>query len=257
MPRTNWAADQHLSAVSAFLNLTAYSVGVPLPSNPWFRLTGCSAWNVPFLLDDPNTPGVDIPPVPDWSLWQGPEQSVAAFMNALEQTISWTTIGVEEGIMGWANRPAYVGAPGSARIVSVIADWMLPYVSGKAYASQLARPRTLPPVWPGLDFVLLGDPVSIDTGVTIAGPMDGVIVELGEVPPERDYYIFDTHRSYLHIGSLAFADDNGSIEGFQQFTFSKQILTPTRLWQADACYLRADPFIVGTVTPWTVIIPGT
>lgn len=109
-----------------------------------------------------------------------------------------------------------------------------------------------PPVWPGLSSVTLGTPVAIDTGVTIIGNMHGVIVNLTNVPPETERYMFDDEPSYVHVGALAFSNDDGAIEGFQPFSFGKHILTPTRLARASACHVRAGVGITGTIVPWTI-----
>lgn len=110
----------------------------------------------------------------------------------------------------------------------------------------------VPPVWPGLSGVTLGPPVALSTGVTVTGPMDGVIVQLTSVPPDTEHYEFDTELSYVHIGALAFANDDDALEGFQPFSFGKHLLTPQRMVRASACYLRCALGVVGTVTPWTV-----
>lgn len=245
-----------LQSDNASTNVRAVGDGVAIPYNPWFRYHACDGWSLAKGLHEFGENQPVWPPTPDWATWDG-VQTVAQFLNAIDEFPMWGPMSGDDSIPSYAQRPAWLYAGGVEVFRCIVADWMLPYVSGQAWLGQKLRRRQLPPVWPGLDFVLLGDPVSIDTGVTITGPMDGVIVELGEVPPERDYYSFDSQLSYAHIGALAFADDNGAVEGFQPFSFGKHILTPTRLWQADACYLRADPFIVGTVTPWTVVLTGS
>lgn len=255
MPRTDWAADQHLSAVSAFLNMSAYTQGLAIPGNPWFRLTGCSAWNLPWSFDDNTAPGIELPPQPDWSVWTGPGQSVADILNAQELSYQWAMTQGETDYVGYAYRPAWTGAPSTNVLWCIVAQWMLPFVSGSGLITDASKRRNLPPVWPGLDNVTLGEAVALDVALTIAGPMDGVIVELSSVGEDRDFYSFNGQLSYPHLAALAFADDNGAIECYQPISFAKHILTPSRLWRAETCYIRCDPFVSGTVTPWVCTLP--
>jgi hypothetical protein len=112
------------------------------------------------------------------------------------------------------------------------------------------------PVWPGLANVTFGAPVALSTGLTITTPMHGVVVNLTSVPAENDRYLFDTEASWVHIGALAFADDNDAFEGFQPFSFGKHILTPTRLVRAERVVIRSALGVQGTVTPWTINAPA-
>lgn len=68
------------------------------------------------------------------------------------------------------------------------------------------------PVWPGIAGVTLGTSVPIDTGVTVVGPMQGVLIALTSVPAEKSFFTFDTDNSYRNIGALTFQSDNGDDE---------------------------------------------
>lgn len=119
-------------------------------------------------------------------------------------------------------------------------------------AIPTATPPPQPPVWPGLANVTMGTPVALATGVTITAPMHGVVVNLTSVPSDTEHYDFDAQLSYVHLGALAFANDDGAVEGFQPFSFGKHLLTPNRMTEASAVYVRCAIGVTGTVTPWTI-----
>lgn len=255
MGRTNWSADRHMSAVSAINNLRAYSEGVTIPGNPWFRLTGCSAWDVPWQLDDPDSPGVVYPPVPDWSAWSGPPESVADFMNALESTFTWYTIGVAEGVQGWAARPAYSGAPGSRLVLCNVADWMLPYVSGRAYAAQAIPLSQLPPIWPGAEYATMGSLVSLAEHWTIDEPLNGVLVSIATVAPGMGRYDWDDYSQYPRAGYVTFLSDSGCLEDPQPVTFEAHIVCPKLCRTATRAVGRCKAGVSGFAQAWTFTLP--
>jgi hypothetical protein len=107
--------------------------------------------------------------------------------------------------------------------------------------------------WPGLAQVTLGDPVPLDIGVTVDGPMNGVIIDLSSVPSSLPAYSFDGDLSYRYAGALAFVSDNGQEEEWQRLGFTSQVYVPLAMISATAVKIRTAGGIVGTATPWVVI----
>jgi hypothetical protein len=113
----------------------------------------------------------------------------------------------------------------------------------------------LPPLWPGLALVTLGTPVSLDAGLTITEPMDGVIVEITSAPTKQGYFTFDDTRAWRNVGALSFFDDNGQQERAQTMAFESGIYCPTTMGHAAGVKLRSSVDVVGTITPWVVTPP--
>lgn len=108
----------------------------------------------------------------------------------------------------------------------------------------------LPPVWPGLANVTLGSPVALAAGVTITGPLDGVLVSITSVPSYTGLFDFDGDPSYRNVGAITFQSDNGQDELPQTLGFSSAIYCPRQMATASLAKLRTPGAIVGTVTPW-------
>jgi hypothetical protein len=142
------------------------------------------------------------------------------------------------------------GSGGKAHYITTIdeAEFALRYLGG--------APPLIPPVgglWPGLDGVTLGTPIALAEGMTIAGPLDGVIVSITGVPARMAAFDFDGLLSYRNAGSITFVTDNGDAETFQNLGFASAVYVPRFMVQAETCKLRCDPGITGTVTPWVRI----
>lgn len=110
-----------------------------------------------------------------------------------------------------------------------------------------------PPVWPGIANVALGSPTAISSQFTIDGPMDGVIVLITDVTISKIELAYDTATAIRNIGGLSFVNDNGDQEAFQLLSFTDQSYTPFTMRRAAGVRFRADPSVVGTVTPWTIV----
>lgn len=142
----------------------------------------------------------------------------------------------------------FPGDPSVKRWLSRFSDaqFQETFVTGLVPATS-----NLPPVWPGLEKVTLGDPVSIDTGLTIAVPMDGCLIAITAVPGKQGQFDFDTAVSWRNIGALSFYDDNGDQEFPQTLGFTNCVYCPTSMSTASGLRLRTTGGVVGTVTPWT------
>jgi hypothetical protein len=106
------------------------------------------------------------------------------------------------------------------------------------------------PVWPGVAGATLGGPVALDVGLTVSGPMHGVLVAITSVPTKQGYFTFDTMRSWRNVGALAFVDDNGDAEEWQLLGFEQALFVPKSMTNAASCIVRTSGGVVGTVTPW-------
>ncbi len=108
------------------------------------------------------------------------------------------------------------------------------------------------PIWPGLANVQLGTPVVLaPPGQTVNGPMDGVLVSLTAWPPYKGQFVFGPDVSLRNIGAIAFKSDNGDDEYPQLLGFTNAVYVPRTMARANACVVRIQPGVSGTITPWT------
>lgn len=116
---------------------------------------------------------------------------------------------------------------------------------------QLGLGKTrVPPVWPGLANVTIGSPSTLTDGLTITGPMDGVIVAVTSAPPGKAKYVYGTVTAYQHIGALSFEDDNGEQEAFQPVQFESQVYCPQFMVTSAGVRFKVAPGVTGTATPF-------
>jgi hypothetical protein len=114
-----------------------------------------------------------------------------------------------------------------------------------------APPVHVPPVWPGVANVTIGTPVSMSDGLTVTGPLHGVIVAITSVAYPSSYYPFGTLKSFSRIGGIVFVDDNGQADYAQPIALENGVICPRTMVRADHAILRLQSGVVGTITPWT------
>lgn len=255
MPRTDWAADQHMSAVSAFANMSAYTEGLPVFGNPWFRLKGCSAWNLPWSYDDNTAPGVVLPIQPNWALWTGEPQTVADMLNQQELTYSWSMTQGEGDYVGYAFRPAWPGAPSTNSLWCIVPQWLLPYVSGRALLADDSSLRHIPPIWPGAVHAELGASVEVTEPITITEDCNGVIATIVSMPTSVSVYDWGDVIQTPRAGYVAFINDSGHTEDPQPVTWPTHIIGPKMCRLASGLYVRPHSGGVLTVQTWTYLAP--
>jgi hypothetical protein len=107
------------------------------------------------------------------------------------------------------------------------------------------------PIWPGIADVTLGTPVALAAGVTVPGPLDGVLVSITSTPSYTGLFDFDGDPSYRNVGAITFQSDNGQDELPQTLGFASAIYCPRQMATASLAKVRTPGAIVGTVTPWT------
>jgi hypothetical protein len=98
----------------------------------------------------------------------------------------------------------------------------------------------------------MGSPVTIAAQLTVSGPMDGVEVIITSVASSKPNVPYDTQNAYKFIGALAFVDDNGDVEPYQQLSFANALYCPKFMTRATSVVVRCDPSVAGTITPWVV-----
>lgn len=118
---------------------------------------------------------------------------------------------------------------------------------------KFGYPPHAAPVWPGIAGVTLGTPLTLDDGITVPGPLDGVIVAITSVPVPISFYPFGTLKSYVRAGAIAFVDDNGDAEFPQPFGPENLVIVPKSMQQADHALVRLPSGVIGTVTPWLAV----
>jgi hypothetical protein len=155
--------------------------------------------------------------------------------------------------LAWSFAPGgYVrlNFPGTADIQ----EWQTTFdQAGFASIKALVWPPSLAPlgpIWPGVANVTLLTPVAITSALDITEPMNGVIVTLTGVPPDKPRYVIGDQTATAHIGQLAFLSDNGDMEYPQNLSFASELYVPTTMLLAAGVKLRAVPGVTGTVTPW-------
>jgi hypothetical protein len=124
------------------------------------------------------------------------------------------------------------------------------------YKSRLAgSDLNIPPVYPGIGLVTIGDPVALTNGLALDGPMHGVFVTLSTIDPQRSFYDFGGELSYRNIGALSFYSDDSHFEFAQSLAFTDAIYVPKTMKYARGCQFRTTGIISATVTPWTITPP--
>jgi len=128
--------------------------------------------------------------------------------------------------------------------------WCL--LSAAAFDQMKVGALQTPPIWPGIPGAVLGTPVAIAADMSIAGPLDGVLVHITAVPPGTGDYSTGTAHHYRHPGWLMFVSDNGDFDAFQWVDWSDGVLTPQLMASAASVSLKFRVGVTGTVTPWSL-----
>lgn len=106
------------------------------------------------------------------------------------------------------------------------------------------------PVWPGVANVTLGAEVALSNGLTIAGPLHGLLFTITEAAPRAQKYLFGTVASWSRVGAVIFESDRGDFERSQTFSIDTQVMVPMTMEVADSAIIRLNTGWVGTVRPW-------
>lgn len=109
---------------------------------------------------------------------------------------------------------------------------------------------TVPPVWPGLANVTLGTSLALSDGLTVPGPLDGVLVVITSVPVPIGFYPFGAVKSFVHAGGIIFKDDDDNFEQAQGLGLEDQVICPKTMQRASSAIIRLKSGVMGTITPW-------
>lgn len=229
-PTVDLLADAALLAI----NMTEAQVGLPCIGNPpWI---GAGGWT---STSGPARPDTNLP-LADTSTVLATDPSIAAWLNRAYPGYAVLDLGD-----GWA----YVADRGGAlNWVYGLSPWEFERIKA---ALGPSGSLVVPPVWPGLANVTLGAAVALADGLTVSGPLSGVIVTISAVPPATPYYAFGSRLSYKWLGAVTFLDDNGQAEEAQPLGFDHLLITPRKMAQAASAVVRLKSGTVGTIQPFT------
>lgn len=240
----------------AFLDLERNVMGMtgaagwPSRENPDFALvTYWVAAGWPRV--GPNGSGEhDTPPtVLDWSDWNG-EETLLTFLTRMDPTHTWTHLGP-----GGYDTPAICWAKmvgdetGASLWRCLVQESDLPLRSGRLWSALRTQ---LPPIWPGLDGVTLGDPVALDQGVEVVGPLDGVLLDITAMERLIPFQSMGPYQTYRNLGRFAFYNDAGWQEDWQGVPSLHCQLLPRQMHRAGGLWLAFYTGVTGTATPFTI-----
>lgn len=226
--------------------------GIAHPLNPYVNVVSiCGAFY--------NAPGgqwddwgeEQIPPVPDWSLWQDGDTPVS-FLLRTQPDFGWDDHGPFELT---STMVAWAPAPGTTGWTWYRSNWTSPPIN--ATTTEVLIPSvgvevTAAPLWPGLANVTLGTPVALVDNLTINETMDGVIIAVTTPPSATGRFRLGGHYFDYGSGRIAFGNDAGDLETWQYLGFRAAIFTPKTMQHASSVHLQVLAGAEGTVTPWTV-----
>lgn len=232
------APGYQMQQVMSYLNSVLYTftqgdVAFSAPSYPGYLVT------VGTNIGDVDVRG-PTNSVLDFSTILATDASILAWARRVYPSTTWLTFGDDV---------VYEQDAGASRVQWVIDLSTLAFRQWKALAGGSAV--IVPPTWPGLANVTLGAVHVLADGMTVAGPLDGLIVKITAVPTPTGYYGFGARRSYVHVGAVIFLDDNGEAEHSQTIGLDDQVLVPRTMEHAQSAIIRLKSGTAGTVQPWT------
>lgn len=118
-------------------------------------------------------------------------------------------------------------------------------------AAVSAIPDSALPLWPGLANVTLGAALPLTDGMTVPGPLHGLIFTITASAPRAQKFMFGTVASWARVGQVLFVTDRGDYERGQTYGIDQHIVTPTTMQSAASALILVNPNWQGTVRPWT------
>jgi len=254
MPASVKNAGYLLQSLASAANVRAVGDGVEVPGNPWFRYHQCDGWELAKGLHEYGENHPIYPPVPDWSTWNGSAR-VYEVLNAMDEYPAWAPTSGTSEVMGYATRPANEWSGSNEYFTCIVADWMLPYVSGQILGGEPAWLRYLPPIWPGTEYVHQKAPYTINGPLEVGVTCNGIIVDMGTVPDYVSTYDWGAIRQTPRAAYVSFINDGGYAEDVQPITFPKHSLCPKLCRLASGFYIRPKAGVELVVTPWEYYVP--
>jgi hypothetical protein len=232
-------------------NLQSTLPGYRDAANPYFSYHACTPWMVAADYNG-SPPLVHAIPVSiiDWTLWDG-VTNIVDFLNAQDETAGWYGVAYSAGVPSYAARAGNPAGGTYGYWLCEVAQWMLPYVSGRALTGTVRH--TTPPIWPGVDNVTLGTPVNIDDTFSSAEPCNGVIVAITSWPTRYKTYDWGSVEQNPRAGYIGFLTPEGHQEDIRAFTWPDEIVVPRYMYDALGFVGRSRAGVAGTVTPWLIV----
>lgn len=231
------ANDRLDNASLNVVNLSTMNATVPIASNPYFGVRG------PWFSDyGVNGPGSD-------------PQFPCANMRVTDEL--GTFLERESGYTGWSRSSDgyyFINQDGSGSpfdYVCLLSTIEFDALNNTQFDEVLNQ---LPPVWPGDAFVTMLSTYTIADQMTVTEYCHGVLIDITDVTINKPSVPYDTGLAYKFIGGLAFFNEDGYIEPFQQLGFTKALYCPRQTASASGFVVRADPSVVGTIKTWKLLI---
>jgi hypothetical protein len=237
-----------LAQAAGYANAAGMGDGVSSLANPWFTYHNCNGWFLGTGIVDGLSHSAIAPPVPNWLNWDGSE-TIVQFLNRIDAEATWYYPTPLDPACGYAIRQAYAGSTAIGFFKCLVPDWLLPYVSGRAFDNS-RRSRIAPPVWPGIALATLSTPVALAVGVTITEPMHGLLIDITATPAHIGGYDYDGVMLHSNIGRAAFIGDTGYAEWPQAFGWPASVLCPRTMMIAESVRIACKTGVEGTATPW-------
>lgn len=223
-------------AATNYLN----SQGITFPGQPWLVWIAHNGWsNVGTFLSPSALAPLDI------STIHSGDSTPAAWVSRAYPSYGWAALNLGPNV-----QPLSYPDQSTVGIYWCLA--MDQEVFDEIKASGGSSVALVAPVWPGAAKVTLGASTALADGMTVAGPLDGLIVKITAVPAPTGYYAFGARRSYVHVGGVVFVDDNGEAEHSQTIGLDDQVIVPRAMEHASSAIIRLKSGTVGTVQAWTV-----
>lgn len=106
-------------------------------------------------------------------------------------------------------------------------------------------------LWPGQENVTLGTELPLTDGMTVPGPLNGLIFTITASAPRAQKFMFGTVASWARVGQVLFVTDRGDYERGQTYGIDRHIVIPTTMTEAASALILVNSNWEGTVTPWT------
>lgn len=230
-------ADSALTEILAFVDAWQHTGTIPVVGTGHFVQYTNRAWLYHW------SEGI-TPPDPDYADIQA-DDTVLTWLTRTETTHQpWS----QDASTGFCYTTVLVGEEYQNQIWCTLTDAELLSLGGYGGAGV----TTTLPLWPGLAGVTLGTPVALSSNLTVAGPMQGVLINVTEVPDKGGRFTVGDNSWYFNVGQISFVTDNGEAEPWQYLSWKDAIYTPKTMHAAASCLIRWLSDAAGTATPWSV-----